>query len=119
MARHLDFQTLVSVSLSCRFWLTACEREISKRHDCNWDHEEIMPLWSTKIEQAYQIIKCPQFANEYGSIKTGRWASDLCGFKFGPRPSEFEEFSEEKQYDGNDDGKIALSRTIIASRCAE
>ena len=80
-------------------------------------HAEDASTWQTRVEQAHQRIKYPETAGMYGGIRSGIWYDDLCGFSFGPRPADTTEFLDEARYTEADNDKIALSRTITATRC--
>ena len=114
---HMDFLALTSASLTSTQWFEICGKEKWERRECETKHAEEASLWHIRVEQAHQMIRFPQTANMYAGIKTGAWYSDLCGFSFGPRPLGIAEFSSEVQYTEEDNDRIALSRTITATRC--
>ena len=111
LVRHMDFNALIHTLSTSSMLYALCMEEISKRYDCNRDHAELAPLWTTGIEQAYQVLDYPELAARYGIP----WPT---GLRFGPKPAQFEEYSKETQYEDGYNG-VAVSRTILTLRCVE
>ena len=108
---------IANLAVTSREMKRVCEDEILMRKECESGHIGNPSFFQTGVEKAHQKIKYPYAAGQYGSIRKGIWFDDLIGFDFGPRPADMAEFIDGARYTEADNDKVALSRTIITTRC--
>ena len=113
----MDYMAVANLAVTSREMKRVCKDEILTRRECESEHIGNTSFFQTRVEKAHQKIKYPYTAGEYGSIRKGVWFDDLIGFDFGPRPADMTEFMDGAQYTEADNDKVALSRTIITTRC--
>ena len=116
-ARAMDYVTIANLAVTSHEVRKVCEDEILMRRECELGHVQNPSFFQTRVEKAHQKIKYPYAAGEYGSIRSGIWYDDLCGFDFGPRPADMTEFIDGAQYTAADNNQVAVSRVITATRC--
>ena len=116
-ARAMDYMALANLAVTSHEMKRICEDEILTRKECELGHIGNPFFFQTRVEMAHQKIKYPQDIGEYGSIRSGIWYDNLTGLDFGPRPADMTEFMDGAQYTVADNDRVALSRTIIATRC--
>ena len=116
-ASAMDYVALANLAVTSHEMKKVCEDEILMRKECELGHAENPSFFQTRVEKAHQKIRYPEGIGEYGTIRSGIWYDNLIGFDFGSRPADTTEFIEGAQYTAADNDRVALSRTITATRC--
>ena len=116
-AKAMDYMAIANLAVTSREMERVCKDEILMRKECESEHIGNASFFQTRVEKAHQKIRYPYAVGEYGSIRKGGWFDDLIGFDFGPRPADMTEYIDGAQYTEAHNGKVALSRTIITTRC--